>query len=111
MIDEYLQVTTTTESGEQARAMARSVVEARLAACVQVLGPIDSTYWWNGEIETVQEWMCLMKTTVTRFVTLAAHIKERHTYETPEITATPISHGGQDYLDWISSETKDPARP
>ena len=63
MADQYLQVTTTTETEAEARDLARSVVEARLAACGQVLGPIHSTYWWGGGIETADEWMCLMKTT------------------------------------------------
>jgi periplasmic divalent cation tolerance protein len=107
MADEYLQVTTTTETEAEARDLARSIVEARLAACGQVLGPIRSTYWWGGGVETADEWMCLLKTTAARFDALVAHIKTRHAYETPEITASPITRGSPDYLAWISAETRD----
>ncbi|HZV52215.1 MAG TPA: divalent-cation tolerance protein CutA [Candidatus Dormibacteraeota bacterium] len=107
MTDEYLQVITTTATEEEAGRLARSVVEARLAACAQVLGPITSTFWWRGGIDTTPEWICLMKTTGTRFDALVAHLKAHHSYEVPEITATPISRGSDDYLAWISDETGD----
>ncbi len=78
MADVYLQVTTTTESQSHARQLARSIVQARLAACVQVLGPIESTYWWNGEVEEAREWLCLMKTTATTYSALEAFIRTAH---------------------------------
>lgn len=105
MPSEYLQVMTATDSEDAARRLADSVVEARLAACVQVVGPIASTYWWKGVVERAEEWLCLMKTASHLFEALAGHIKANHSYETPEITAVPITHGSQEYLDWISSET------
>jgi periplasmic divalent cation tolerance protein len=107
MANEYLQVVTSTASEEEARQIARGAVERRLAACAQVLGPISSTYWWQGAIETAGEWLCLLKTTVERFEALAAHIRAEHSYDTPEITATPINHGSADYLAWIAAETDD----
>ncbi len=58
----YLQVVTTTEKREDAEKIAKALVEQRLVACVQIVGPISSTYWWKGNIETAQEWLCLMKT-------------------------------------------------
>ena len=105
MADGYVQVATTTETREAGLRLARGIVAARLAACVQVLGPMTSTYWWNGAVETADEWLCLMKTTTARFDALAAHITANHGYQTPEITATPITAGGADYLRWITAET------
>lgn len=104
MTESYLQVTTTTESETHARTLARQIVEARLAACVQVMGPIPSTYWWNNEVEMAQEWLCLMKTRTSNYPSLEAFIRERHTYETPEITASEIVMGSEEYLDWIGKE-------
>jgi periplasmic divalent cation tolerance protein len=101
----YVQVTTTTATEEEARQIARGAVERRLAACGQVIGPITSTYWWQGAIETAAEWMCLLKTTADRFEAVAAHITAEHSYDTPEITATPLTDGSPNYLRWISAET------
>ncbi|HMA48056.1 MAG TPA: divalent-cation tolerance protein CutA [Frankiaceae bacterium] len=101
----YLQVTTTAESREDADRLARALLDARVAACVQIVGPITSSYWWKGGVETDEEWLCLIKTTMARFDELAERIKELHSYETPEITAVPISQGSPDYLAWIGRET------
>jgi periplasmic divalent cation tolerance protein len=101
----HVQVTTTTETEEDARQLVRGAVERRLAACGQVLGPITSTYWWQGAIESAGEWLCLLKTTASRFEALAAYISGQHSYDTPEITATPITRGSPDYLAWITVET------
>lgn len=101
----FLQVTTTTESHQHAQDLARSIVEARLAACVQVMGPIESTYWWNDQIELSQEWLCLMKTTAASYPALEAFIKDKHTYEVPEIVASEVTIGSDEYLAWIGTET------
>jgi periplasmic divalent cation tolerance protein len=101
----YLEVKTTTDSEDRAQALAEAIVAARLAACVQVVGPIQSTYWWNGSIEHAAEWMCIMKSTLAKFEALAGFIRENHSYETPEIIATAISAGSPEYLDWIEKET------
>lgn len=100
-----LQVTTTVETREDADRLARSLVEERLTACVQVVGPINSTYWWRGAVEAAQEWMCLIKTTEDRFDALADRIKELHSYDVPEITAVPFVKGSAEYLGWIDAET------
>ena len=100
-----LQVTTTVATREDADRLARSLVEERLAACVQVVGPIDSTYWWQGAVEVAQEWMCLVKTTEDRFDSLADRIRELHSYDVPEITAVPLVRGSAEYLRWIDAET------
>jgi periplasmic divalent cation tolerance protein len=101
----YVQVTTTIDSRQEAADLARSAVEERLAACAQLVGPIASTYWWEGEIESAEEWMVVFKTTSDRFEELAVLITERHTYDTPEIIATPVVAGSSDYLDWVTEQT------
>jgi periplasmic divalent cation tolerance protein len=108
MPDQYLMAMTTTDAHEDAERLARDLVERRLAACVQVLGPISSTYRWRGAVETAREWLCLIKTTGARFDALAAFIEANHGYETPELTAVPVSHGSHGYLAWVSSATANP---
>jgi periplasmic divalent cation tolerance protein len=103
----YIQVTTTTETKEQAQTIARHLVEAKLAACVQIVGPISSTYCWKGKVENVQEWLCLIKTQDDLYAKVEAAIKSRHPYETPEIIAVPIVKGSKEYLKWIDEETRE----
>ncbi|HEY3734859.1 MAG TPA: divalent-cation tolerance protein CutA [Streptosporangiaceae bacterium] len=102
---EYLQVQTTTDSRAEAMELARASVEARLAACAQVAGPIASTYWWEGGIERTEEWLVLLKLPADRYQDLAAFLTERHSYDEPEIVALPITAGAPAYLSWISEET------
>lgn len=101
---DYVQVQTTVASAEEGESLARGITEARLAACVQITGPIRSVYWWQGEIEVSEEWLLLMKTTASRLPQLEEHIKANHSYDTPEIIATPIVAGSAEYLNWISDE-------
>lgn len=108
MTQSFVQVTTTTDSRQEAAAIARSAVEERLAACAQVVGPIASTYWWEDEIESAEEWMVLFKTTADRFEELAGLIAEQHSYDTPEIIATPVVAGSADYLGWVGDQTELP---
>lgn len=92
------------ESVQEAQELAKEVVNARLAACVQVLGPVLSTYRWKGDVEVAEEWVCSMKTTSERFSALESFIKSRHAYETAEIIASPIVAGNPEYLEWIEDE-------
>jgi periplasmic divalent cation tolerance protein len=107
MAASYLQVTTTTDSRKEAAELARSAVTERLAACAQLVGPIASTYWWEGQIESAEEWMVLFKTTADCFEDLAAQIAEQHSYDTPEIIATPVVGGSADYLAWVREQTSE----
>ena len=100
-MEEYIQVMTTTETEEEARRIARALVERRLAGCVQVLGPITSTYRWEGEVETAQEWLCLIKSRRDLYPELETAIRELHTYEVPEILALPVVEGDRRYLEWL----------
>lgn len=101
-MDEHLQVTTTAGSEQEAEQIAAALVERRLAACVQVIGPIASRYRWQGEVETAREWICVAKTSAARYAELEATIRELHSYEEPEIIATPIVAGSAGYLEWVS---------
>jgi periplasmic divalent cation tolerance protein len=102
----YIQVTTTTETKEQAQIIAAHLVGERLAACVQISGPIISTYRWKGKVETAEEWLCLIKTREGLYPELEKAIIRLHPYATPEIIAVPISKGSQGYLNWLENEVK-----
>jgi periplasmic divalent cation tolerance protein len=104
---EYLQVTTATGSEEEAERISAALIERRLAACVQVIGPISSRYRWQGEIEHEQEWLCLVKTEAPRYEEVEATIRELHSYDEPEILATPIVAGSEGYLEWIGDNVGD----
>lgn len=101
---DYLQVSTSFGNREQANALARELVYMRLAACAQVTGPLQSTYWWRDRVEHADEWLCTIKTTVEAYPALERAILERHPYDTPEILATPIVAGSRQYLEWLSAE-------
>ncbi len=101
---DYIQVVTTTERQEDAQAIARRLVEDRLAACVQIVGPITSTYRWEGRIETSQEWQCWAKSRRDRYEQIEQCISRLHPYDVPEILAIPILAGSQSYLTWLEAE-------
>ena len=103
---EYLQVQTTTDSRAEAVELAKAAVEARLAACGQVAGPVASTYWWNDELERAEEWFVFFKLPADRYEALAAFLAERHSYDEPEILATPFGAGSPSFLGWITDETR-----
>jgi periplasmic divalent cation tolerance protein len=100
------QVTTTLPDRATADRLAETLVAERLAACAQVVGPVSSTYWWEGRVEHAEEWYCSLKTTDQRLPALQQRIRELHPYEVPEIVATPIAGGDPQYLDWIRTEVR-----
>lgn len=100
-MSDHVQVMTTAGSEEEAGRIASLLVERRLAACVQVVGPIVSRYRWQGAVEEEREWQCLAKTTRGAYEAVEAAIREIHSYEEPEIIATPIVAGSAGYLAWI----------
>jgi periplasmic divalent cation tolerance protein len=103
---QFLQVQTTTDSRAEAMELAQAAVEGRLAACAQVAGPIASTYWWEDGLEKAEEWMIMLKLPADRFEDLAEFLATRHSYDDPEIIATPIVAGSQSYLAWLAEETR-----
>jgi periplasmic divalent cation tolerance protein len=100
-MSDHLQVLTTTSSEEEAERIAALLVEQQLAACVQVIGPITSRYRWQGEVVEEREWQCLVKTTRVAYAAIEAAIREVHSYDEPEIIATPVVAGSAGYLAWI----------
>jgi periplasmic divalent cation tolerance protein len=103
---QFLQVQTTTDSRAEAVELAQAAVESRLAACAQIAGPIASTYWWEEGIERAEEWLIMLKLPADRFDELAQMLTERHSYDEPEIIATPIVAGSAGYLEWLQDETR-----
>jgi len=101
----YIQISTTTETTEQAQTIAQHLVDTKLAACVQITGPTTSIYRWKGKVENAQEWLCLIKTRDDLFKKVEAAIKKLHPYETPEIIAMPIVKGSKEYMKWIDEES------
>jgi len=101
---EYIQVLTTVENKADAENIAKSLVEKRLAACVQIIGPLTSYFHWQGKLDTAAEYLCLIKSRDDLFVKLETEINNLHPYELPEIIATPITKGGKDYLNWMAAE-------
>ncbi len=103
-METFIQVLTTTATREDAARIARVLVDKRLAACVQVVGPLASTYRWKNKVEQAEEWQCLIKSRQDLFNRVEEAIKTIHPYETPEIIATVISAGSKEYLAWLQDE-------
>jgi periplasmic divalent cation tolerance protein len=99
-------VVTTTDSADAAQELAKSAVDARLAACAQVLGPMTSVYWWNGAVDEAREWRVEFKTTVTRAAELRDHLRGVHSYDVPEIICLPVVDGGDSYLAWVRDSVR-----
>ena len=99
-------VFSTCATREEAERIARAVVEERLAACVQVLPPIQSIYRWQGAVEQSEEILMLFKTTSAQFPALEKRIAELHSYDTPEIVAVPVAAGAEKYLNWLREPDK-----
>ena len=101
-----IQVVTTVETKEQAESLADLLLDKRLAACVQILGPIVSRYRWKGKIETATEWRCAVKSTADVREALFEAIRQSHPYEVPEILAVVADFGSSDYIRWVNDEVK-----
>ena len=101
---DYIQVVTTTETEADAETIAAALVERRLAACVQIRGPISSTYRWKDEATTAREWQCVAKTRAALYRRVEEAIKNLHPYELPEIIAVPIVAASEEYCCWIDGQ-------
>ena len=97
---------TTTDSAAAARGIAERLVSARLAACVQINGPTESIYRWDGRVVRDQEWQCWIKTTADRVDELTDWLVENHGYDVPEVLALPVLGGNSAYLSWVTEETR-----
>ncbi|MEM3396423.1 MAG: divalent-cation tolerance protein CutA [Thermoplasmata archaeon] len=94
-------VLTTTEREEDAERIAMVLLEKKLAACVQILGPIKSRYWWEGKIESATEFLCFIKTCKKRYEEVEREIKANHPYTVPEIISIMVDEGSNDYMMWM----------
>jgi len=104
-----LLVITNCPDEESANAIALAVVEARLAACVNILPRVQSIYHWQGTVESATEIPLFFKSTAANYPALEAAIRQRHPYAVPEIIALPVAHGLPAYLNWVAAETIQPA--
>ncbi len=105
-MEDCLMVLTTAEKREEAETIASHLVENRLAACAQVVGPISSTYWWEGKVDKAEEFMILIKTSRRLYNELETAIKSVHSYTVPEILAVSVTAGNPDYLSWLARELR-----
>ena len=103
---EAVVVLTTTGSEDEAGRIARALVEERLAACVNVVGPIRSIYRWRDAVEDAAEWLLVVKARAADVATLEARIRALHSYEVPEVLALPVYGGAAAYLAWLDEATR-----
>jgi len=102
---EQVVVFITTGSVEEGQKIAHALVEERLAACVNIISPIESIYRWEGKVHDDQEVLLIVKTAAEMLEKLAARVKQLHCYEVPEIIALSIVAGAENYLRWIDEQT------
>jgi periplasmic divalent cation tolerance protein len=103
---EALVVLTTVANADEGERLANLIVESELAACVQILPPIISIYRWEGKLEKSSEILLLIKTTRAAYPALEKLIKEKHSYQTPEIISLPVETGLKVYLDWLTASVR-----
>ncbi|MBY4898351.1 divalent-cation tolerance protein CutA [Cupriavidus sp. AU9028] len=102
--DDVLLVLTTVPDADTAATVARALLEARVAACVNRLAACESHYWWQGKLESASEWPLLIKTTRGRYLALEQALRAVHPYEVPELIAVPVLAGLPAYLGWVRDE-------
>jgi periplasmic divalent cation tolerance protein len=102
---EAIVVFMTAASSEEAAKLAKLLVEAHLAACVQILPQIESVYRWHGKVERQTEVLLIAKTTRSKFAEVERRVRAAHSYEIPEIVAVPVVAGSAPYLQWLMSVT------
>ena len=98
-------VLVTTSSNDEAATIAHSIVSERLAACVNIVGEIQSVYRWEGKVSRDREALMIIKSTDERYPELERRIKELHSYSTPEVVALRIDRGSEQYLNWLRDST------
>lgn len=102
---EYIVVLITASKEEEAANIAKEIVDAKLAGCVNIIKDIRSIYRWQGRMEDEKEVLMFVKTRRDLFVNLAEMVKRLHSYSVPEIIALPVTEGSKDYLKWLEDET------
>ena len=97
----FLVILTTLPSAAGARQISKLLIQKKLAACVNVMGPAQSFFRWKGKIDKAREYLLVIKTRASHFDRLSAFLKKHHPYSVPEIIALPILKGNLSYLNWI----------
>jgi periplasmic divalent cation tolerance protein len=105
MTDKRLMLSTAS-SREEANTLASELVSRRLAACVNILGPVSSVYHWQGEIEHSEEFLLLIKSTEAQLTPIQEAIRELHSYEVPELISFTVDSGLDSYLAWIAASVR-----
>jgi periplasmic divalent cation tolerance protein len=103
-MEDFVMILTTTDSKEEAKRISKDLVKKRLAGCVEINGPIQSTYRWKGSVEYGEEWLCSIKSRKDLINKVEMAIKEIHPYDVPEIVVLPIIAGSNDYLTWLHGQ-------
>ena len=103
---EYVTVYITAADKDEAQKIAKTLVQERLAACANILGGINSVYWWDGAVQNGEEIALILKTRKALFEKVQTRVAELHSYDSPCVVAWDITAGNRSYLDWISTETE-----
>ncbi len=103
MADEALLVLSTFPDAATARRISRQLVEEKCAACANLLGGVESIYWWEGKVQNGNETLVFFKTTASRYEALETTLRQLHPYEVPEIIAFRVAQGLPEYLRWVSA--------
>ena len=105
MKEEFLLVLITTPTMEEGESIAHILLNAKKAACVNIVPAVLSRFWWQGKIDSADEALLMVKTRAPLLEELIRLVKENHSYEVPEVIALPISAGNEDYLRWLAEAT------
>lgn len=103
----HIVVFITASSDEEARKIAKLLLDQRKAACVNIVSGVDSSFWWQGKIDSARESLLIIKTRASTFPKVIELVKTIHNYEVPEIIAMPVIGGNDDYLKWIDDEVQE----
>jgi periplasmic divalent cation tolerance protein len=103
--EEFLLVLVTTPTMEEGERIAHILLNAKKAACVNIVPAVLSRFWWQGKIDSADEALLMVKTRAPLLEELIRLVKENHSYEVPEVIALPISAGNEDYLRWLAEAT------
>lgn len=99
----YVVIMMTTSNKEEAMKIVRSLLEKKLIACANIVGPVSSLFWWEGKIDQASEFLVFMKTHKNLFERLSETVREIHSYEVPEIVALPMIEGLPPYMEWLKA--------
>jgi len=103
---DYIVVLITTGSLEEAQKIASALLEQRKAACANIVPQVNSRFWWQGELDSADESLLIIKTRASILDDVISIVKQNHSYEVAEVIALPIVGGNPDYLDWMAEETQ-----